>query len=133
MAALRRRLALDTGLVGKLILAWLLVAALLVVLALDVGSILLARYRTADLAQDVSFAAAETFAQTGDVDAARVVALGEIRRAGADARLRRIDVNGREVTVVLVERAGTLLLGRIPFTEDLTKVTVTDTSAPSGG
>jgi hypothetical protein len=133
MAAMRRRIEPEAGLVGKLILAWLLVAALLVVLALDVGSILLARYRAADVAQDVAFAAAETFAETGDVEAARVVALGEIGRAGADARLKRIDVNGREVTVVLVDRAGTLLLGRFPFTEDLTKVTVTDTAAPSGG
>ena len=130
---MRRRLALETGLVGKLIVVWLLVAALLVVLAIDVGSILLARYRTADLAQDVSFAAAETFAETGDVDAARVAALGEIRRAGADARIKRIDVNGHEVTVVIVDRAGTLLLGRFPFTDDLAKVTVTDTAAPSGG
>ena len=130
---MRHRLATETGLVGKLIVAWLVVASLFVVLAIDVGSILLARYRTADLAQDVSFAAAETFAETGDAEAARVVALGEIRRAGADARLKRIDVNGHQVTVVLVDRAGTLLLGRIPFTEDLARVTVTDTAAPSGG
>lgn len=130
---MRHRLATEKGLVGKLIVAWLVVASLFVVLAIDVGSILLARYRTADLAQDVSFAAAETFAETGDAEAARVVALGEIRRAGADARLKRIDVNGRQVTVVLVDRAGTLLLGRMPFTEDLARVTVTDTAAPSGG
>ena len=130
---MRHRLATEKGLVGKLIVAWLVVASLFVVLAIDVGSILLARYRTADLAQDVSFAAAETFAETGDAEAARFVALGEIRRAGADARLKRIDVNGRQVTVVLVDRAGTLLLGRIPFTEDLARVTVTDTAAPSGG
>jgi alpha-D-ribose 1-methylphosphonate 5-triphosphate diphosphatase PhnM len=130
---MRHRLATETGLVGKLIVAWLVVASLFVVLAIDVGSILLARYRTADLAQDVSFAAAETFAETGDAEAARFVALGEIRRAGADARLKRIDVNGRQVTVVLVDRAGTLLLSRMPFTEDLARVTVTDTAAPSGG
>jgi hypothetical protein len=130
---MRHRLATEKGLVGKLIVAWLVVASLFVVLAIDVGSILLARYRTADLAQDVSFAAAETFAETGDAEAARVVALGEIRRAGADARLKRIDVNGRQVTVVLVDRAGTLLLSRMPFTEDLARVTVTDTAAPSGG
>jgi len=129
----RRRLASEVGLIGKLIVAWLLVAALLVVLVIDVGSILLARYRTGELAQDVSFAAAETFAKTGDVDAARVAALGVIRRAGADARLRRIDVNGDAATVVLVGHAGTLVLGRIPFTEDLAKVTVTDSATPSGG
>jgi len=128
-----RRSAAQDGLVGKLILAWLVLAALLVVLALDVGSIMLARYRTADLAQDVSFAAAEAFADTDDVETARVVALGELRRAGTDARLKRIEVNGGEVTVVLVDRAGTLLLGRLPFADDLAKVTVTDSAVPSGG
>lgn len=133
MATMRHRVHVDDGLVGKLIVAWLVVAALFVVLAIDVGSILLARYRTTDLAQDVAFAAAEAFDRAGDVDAARVVALAEIRRAGSEARLRRIDVNGREVTVVLVDRAGTLLISRFPFTEDLAKVTVTDTADPSGG
>jgi len=123
----------ESGLIGKLLVAWLLVAALLALLAVDGGSLLLARYRAADLAQDVAFAAAEAFAETGDVDVARAVALGEIERAGSDARLKRIDVNGREVTVVVVDRPGTLLLGRIWFTEDLAKVTVTDTAAPSGG
>lgn len=133
MAAVSRRPdASEAGLIGKLIVAWLLLAALLVVLAIDVGSILLARYRTSDLAQDVAFAAAESFDRTGDVDAARAVALGEIRRADSQARLKRIDVNGREVTVVLVDRAGTLLLGRLPFTEDLARVTVTDTAGASG-
>jgi hypothetical protein len=123
----------ETGLIGKLLALWLVVAALLLLLVLDVGSILLARYRTADLAQDVAFTAAESFAATGDVDEAREAAREEIRRSGADARLKRIDVNGREVTVVVVGRAGTLLLDLLPFTEDLARVTVTDTAAPSGG
>jgi len=133
VATLRRRPGGETGLIGKLIVLWLVVGALLLLLALDVGSILLTRYRTADLAQDVAFAAAESFAATGDVDAARATARAEIERAGADAKLKRVEVNGREVTVVVVNRAGTLLLDVIPFTEDLTKVTVTDTAAPSGG
>lgn len=128
-----RRLVSEAGLIGKLIVAWMLVAALLVVLAIDVGSIVLARYRAADLAQDVAFAAAETFAETGDADAARAEALGEIRSAEAGARLKRIDINGSEVTVVLVVRAGTLVLGRFPFTGELDRVTVTDAALPSGG
>jgi hypothetical protein len=133
VAKLRRRPDGEIGLIGKLIVLWLVVGALLLLLALDVGSILLARYRTADLAQDVAFAAAESFAATGDVDAAKAAARAEIERSGADARLKRIDVNGREVTVVIVDRAGTLLLDVIPLTQDLAKVTVTDTAAPSGG
>jgi hypothetical protein len=133
MATLRGRRHEEAGLIGKLLVLWLAVAALLLLLVLDVGSILLTRYRTADLAQDVAFTAAESFAATGDVDDARAAARAEIQRSGGDARLRRIDVNGREVTVVVVRRAGTLLLDLLPFTEDLAKVTVTDTAAPSGG
>jgi len=129
----RWRLVAEDGLIGKLIIAWLLVAALFIVLAIDVGSILLVRYRTVNLAKDVSFAAAETFAETGDVQAARVVALGEIRRSGTTARLKRVAINGREVTVVLVVRADTLVLGRLPFTGNLDRVTVSDAAAPSGG
>jgi uncharacterized membrane protein len=123
----------ERGLIGKLIIAWIAVALLLIVLAIDVGSILLARYRAADLAQDVAFAAAESFAETGDESAAEAAAQDEIRRASEDVRLKRLDVNGREVTVVIVDRVGTLLLGRLPFAEGLAKVTVTDTAAPSGG
>jgi hypothetical protein len=123
----------EAGLIGKLIALWLLVAALLLLLVLDIGSLLLTRYRTADLAQDVAFEAAETYAATGDVDEARATARERIQRSGTGARLKRIDVNGREVTVVVVGRAGTLLLDLLPFTEDLARVTVTDTAAPSGG
>ena len=123
----------EAGLIGKLIALWLLVAALLLLLVLDIGSILLTRYRTADLAQDVAFEAAERYAATGDVDEARATAREEIQRSGTGARLKRFDVNGREVTVVVVGRAGTLLLDLLPFTEDLARVTVTDTASPSGG
>ena len=131
MAGLRRLLEGDSGLIGKLIVAWLLLAALLVVLAIDGGSILLARYRTANLAQDVAFAAAETYAETGDLQAAEVAARGEVDRASIQVRLQRVEANGREITVVLVGRAGTLVIGRLPFTGDLAKVTVTDTATPS--
>lgn len=133
MAALSARAGREDGLIGKLIALWFLVAALLLLLVLDVGSILLTRYRTADLAQDVAFQAAETYAATGDEDDARAAARTQIQRSGTGARLRRFDVNGREVTVVVVRQAGTLLIDLLPFTEDLARVTVTDTAAPSGG
>ena len=133
MAAVSSRCRDEAGLIGKLIALWLLVAALLLLLVLDIGSILLTRYRTADLAQDVAFEAAERYAATGDVDEARATAREEIQRSGTGARLKRFDVNGREVTVVVVGRAGTLLLDLLPFTEDLARVTVTDTASPSGG
>ena len=109
----------------------LLGTALVAILLLDAGSIVLARVRTADLAQDASFAAAEAFAETGDREAAESAARAAIEDAGA--RLKRLDVlPSGEVKVVLTDRAGTLLVGRIWFLEDLVRVTVTDTGSASG-
>jgi hypothetical protein len=110
MAAVRRPLELESGLVGKLILAWLLVAAVLIVLAMDVGSILLARYRAADIALEVAFAAAETFAETGD---GRPPASSRSARSAerAPTRAQRLDVNGARSLWCLLS-GPTLLLGR---------------------
>ena len=49
----------ERGLVGKILLVWLLVAAVIVVGAIDASSILLSRSRAADLAKDASISAAE--------------------------------------------------------------------------
>ena len=107
----------DRGLVGKILLVWLLLLAVLVVAAIDAGSILLARSRAADLAKDASVSAA--------------AALDTIADADEPLRLKRIDVGRREVTVVLVVHADTIVVGRIPFLEDLGRVTVSaSTAAP---
>lgn len=123
-----RRLGDQTGLIGKLIALWLVLVALVVVLAVDAGSVLLARVRTADLAQEVAFEGARTLERTGDPEAARDAALARIERSGSDARLKRFDAEGSEVTVVLTDRTGTILLGRLPFTSSLTRVVATDTA-----
>ena len=121
----------EAGLVGKILLLWLLLLAVIVVVAIDAGSILLTRSRAADLAEDASVSAAEAFGQTGDEQQAKLAALDTIADADEAVRLKRIDVGRREVTVVLVVRADTLVVGRIPFVDDLEKLTVSgSTVAP---
>lgn len=121
----------DRGLVGKILLVWLLLLAVLVVAAIDAGSILLARSRAADLAKDASVSAAEALRQNGDEKQAKLAALDTIADADEPLRLKRIDVGRREVTVVLVVHADTIVVGRIPFLEDLGRVTVSaSTAAP---
>jgi uncharacterized membrane protein len=119
----------EAGLVGKILLLWLLLIAAVVVAAIDAGSILLTRSRAADLADDASVSAAETFGQTGDEEQAKLAALDTIADADEAVRLKRIDVRRREVTVVLTVRADTLVVGRIPFFDDLEKLTVSDSTA----
>jgi hypothetical protein len=121
----------DRGLVGKILLVWLLLLVVLVVGGLDAGSILLARSRAADLAKDASVSATEAFARSGDEEQAKLAALDTIADADEPVRLKSIDVGRREVTVVLVVHADTLVVGRIPFLDDLGRVTVSgSTTAP---
>lgn len=121
----------ERGLVGKILLLWLLIAAIVVVIAIDAGSIVLVRMRTSDLANDASASAAEAFRATGDEEQAKLAALDTIADADEPVRLKRIDVGRREVQVVLTVRADTLIVGRIPFFEDLERVTESgSTTAP---
>ena len=119
----------DRGLVGKILLVWLLLLAVLVVGAIDAGSILLARSRAADLAKDASVSAAEALRQNGDEEQAKLAALDTLADADEPVRLKSIDVGRREVTVVLVVHADTLVVGRIPFLDDLRRVTVSGSTA----
>jgi hypothetical protein len=121
----------DRGLVGKILLVWLLLLAVLVVGAIDAGSILLARSRAADLAKDASVSAAEALRQNGDEEQAKLAALDTIADADEPVRLKSIDVGRREITVVLVVHADTLVVGRIPFLDDLGRVTVSGSTASS--
>ena len=129
MAMTRTVIRQEAGLVGKILALWLLLLAVVVVVAIDAGSILLTRSRAADLAEDASVSAAEAFGQTGDEQQAKLAALDTIADADEAVRLKRIDVGRREVTVVLVVRADTLVVGRIPFVDDLGKLTVSGSAA----
>ena len=129
MAMTRNVIREEAGLVGKILLLWLLLLAVVVVVVIDAGSILLTRSRAADLADDASVSAAEAFGQSGDEEQAKLAALDTIADADESVRLKRIAVGRREVTVVLVVRADTLVVGRIPFVEDLEKLTVTGSTA----
>lgn len=129
MAMRRTVIRGEAGLVGKILLLWLLLLAVVVVVVIDAGSILLTRSRAADLADDASVSAAEAFGQTGDEQQAKLAALDTIADADEAVRLKRIDVGRREVTVVLIVRADTLVVGRIPFVDDLEKLTVTGSTA----
>jgi hypothetical protein len=120
----------EHGLVGKLLVLSLLVVVLLGLAAVDAGSILLLRVRTGDLAGDAASAAAEEFADSRDQRAAKLAALETIEDSDDRARLRRIEVRRGVATVEVSARAETIVVGRVPFLDDLATVTVTRTSPP---
>ena len=118
------RLSDDGGLVGKIVVLGLLLASIVAIIVIDAGSILLARSRAEDLAEDASVSASQVYRETGDEEAAKLAALDTIADADEPVRLKRIDVGRRTVAVVITTRAGTLVVGRIPVFDDLARLTV---------
>ena len=123
------RLSDDRGLVGKIVVLSLAILAILALAAVDGGSILLARSRAENVADDASASAAQAYQQTGDEEAAKLAALDAIANADEPVRLKRIDVGRRTVTVVVTTRADTLVVGRVPMIDDLARLTVVGTAA----
>lgn len=119
------RLSDDRGLVGKIILVWLVLMAVVALVAIDGGSILLARSRAEDLADDAAASASDAFRASGDEEAAKLAALDTIADADEPVRLKSIDVRDRTVTVVIATRPDTLIVGRIAAFDDLVRLTVT--------
>lgn len=123
----------ERGLVGKILLLWLVVLGLVVVGIVDGGSILFARLRTDDLARDAASAAAERLAETGKRREAVRSALATIARKDEDAWLVELEVSAEgDVSVVVSDRAGTLLVGRFGILEDLATATASDTVPGTG-
>ena len=118
----------DGGLVGKVVVLWLVLASIVVIIAIDAGSILLARSRAEDLADDASASASQVYRETGDEEEAKLAALDTIADADEPVRLKRIDVERRTVTVVIIARAATLVVGSIPVFDDLARLTVNDSA-----
>ena len=121
----------ERGLVGKIVVLWLVVLAIAAVLAIDAGAIVLSRMRTADLARDAALAAAATYEDSGDEQAAKLAALAVIEGSDDRTRLKRIQIRRDEVTVLLSSKAGTIVVGRIPWFDQLAKVSVTGSSSPA--
>jgi hypothetical protein len=120
----------ERGLIGKILVIWLVILGLVVVALIDGGSIVLARLRTDDLARDAASAAEERFSETGRRRQAIRAALATVAETGEDARLVEVEFSDQgDVTVVVTDRARTLLVGRLGFFEDLTKATASDTAS----
>jgi hypothetical protein len=122
----------ERGLVGKLLVLWLVLVVVLGLAAVDAGSIVMLRVRTGDLAGDAATAAADAFAETRDERVATLAALETIEASDDPARLRRIDVQRGGVMVEVTSRADTIVVGRVPWIDHLARVTVTRSSGPSG-
>jgi Flp pilus assembly protein TadG len=125
----------ESGMVGKIIVIWLLVLALLVVVALDAGSIMITKFRLSDVAADAASDAANSWAKDHNTTAACAVAKATAQEEDPKAQITqggcKVDTSSGEVTLTLKKQAGTILAGRLSFTRDLTRVTQKETNGPT--
>jgi len=109
----------EEGSIGRALLVSLVLLALLAVAAFDAGSILLARYRVADLAARATYQARVVYDRTHDRRQACAAAEDLVEADDARARIPDggcvVDLAHRELRVTVRRAARTLLVRRIPF------------------
>jgi Tfp pilus assembly protein PilX len=126
------RLSDQRGLMGKILIVWLLILALFVVASIDTISILYSRFKVADAAQSAAFDAASAYKTTHSRTEAEKAAFAAIRATAPGARLVSlvIDPATGDVTLTVAKKVGTILVGRIGFLRHLTRASSTETSSP---
>ena len=132
---LRRMHREQSGMVGKIIVVWLLFVAVLGIFAIDTASVLFTKFRLSDAAATAASTAASTYQNERDVTAACGAAELSVHQADPDAAMAKgwckVDTSSGNVTITLRKTATTVIAGRFSFTSDLTKVVQRETASPS--
>jgi uncharacterized membrane protein len=131
----RRSLRDEAGLVGKVIVVWLLLLLVLGIAAVDAASILFTRFRLDDAAATAATTAATTYRNGRDATDACTAARLSVETADPDAIMSKsfckVNTSTGEVTITLRRTATTILAGRLSFTRDLAEVVQRETAGPS--
>jgi uncharacterized membrane protein len=124
----------DTGMVGKLIVGWLIAIGLFGLVGIDTASIMFTKFQLADTASIAASTAANTYRGNDSTVEACQAAATSIAEDDADAKLAKqgcvVNVQTGEVTITLRKRASTILAGKFGFTKPYTHVTASDTAGP---
>jgi Tfp pilus assembly protein PilV len=124
----------ESGMVGKIIVIWLLLVALLGVVAMDAGSIMFTTFAVSDAAQTAAVAGATSYRNSRDVTTACQAAREAVptdENFMVPKAFCKVDSEAGEVTITLRKQADTLIAGRLGLTEDLTKIEIKETGRPS--
>ena len=126
----------ERGMIGKLLVLWLLVLALVIVAAIDGVSIMMTRFQLSDGATRAATNAAAALNRGGSPTEACEIAADTLDEHEPDAQRPRrtwceVDPTDGLVTIRLRTEAGTLLAGRLSFTEEWTRVSVEESAGRS--
>ena len=124
----------ESGLAGKMIVVWLLVLAVLALGAIDVASIAFTTYKLSDVGAKAAGEGALVFRQERNVrdTCERVVEV--VSQEEPNARVPQggcsVERPTGLVKVRVRERASTVVVKRLPWTEDYATVVVTEVAGP---
>jgi hypothetical protein len=124
----------EAGLIGKMMVVWLLVLALLAVAAIDAASIAFTTYKLSDVGASAASEGARVYRLGHNIrdTCERVAQL--LSEKEPTARLARggcsVERPTGLVTVKIRKRASTLMAHRIPLTEEFAVVVVTESAGP---
>jgi hypothetical protein len=125
----------DAGMVGKLIVGWLIAVAIVGVLALDVVSVLFTKFKLADAASALATVAATNYKGTQDARAACQAAVAALQQEDADARFTKegcvVNPATGEATITLRKPANTLVAERFAFSRHYARVVASATEGPA--
>jgi hypothetical protein len=125
----------EAGLIGKVAVVWIVGLLLVGLLMLDGLSIVLTTFKLSSAAQGAASTAATTYKNLHDADKACIAAesalLGDNVPVPDNDTWCTINRTTGEAKIQLKKTATTIVLGRLSFTDDLTKVKVDESAAPS--
>jgi Putative Flp pilus-assembly TadE/G-like len=125
----------QAGMIGKIAIVWIVVLLLVGLLILDGISIVLTTFRLSNTAQAAASTAATTYKNTHDAKDACVAAESDLITDAVTVPTNeswcKIDPTNGQATISLKSTASALVLGRLSFTRDLTKVSVKESAEPA--
>jgi len=125
----------QAGMIGKIALLWIIGLLLMGLLILDGLSIVLTTFKLSNTAQAAASTAATVYKNTHDLDKACEAAQLDLLRDNQAVPENDTWCKVNEATGVsaisLRATASSLAVGRVSFTQDLTKISVKETAEPS--
>jgi hypothetical protein len=125
----------QQGVVGKIIVVWLVLVAVFGVTAVDTVSILFTKFHDSDLASNAAADAANKWRDTNDENAACQTATQTVATEDNTAHIPTggciVNTKTGEVTITVRKEAHTLVAGKIGPLEKFAKTSATETSGPT--
>jgi hypothetical protein len=133
---MRTQLHGETGMMGKLVIVWILLFAVAGVAAVDTVSIMFTTFRLADVGGKAANAGVDAFARTGSARTACDEAAAFVRAADDAIKLPKtgfctVNAQSGSVTITIKKTAHTFLAGRVEFTKHYAQVGYTETAGLS--